>query len=125
RPVQKRPMTSQDDLVDDGGLALDADLLLDDARRLPFAVELEAGGVARMRPFDEEVGGVRDARGDAPGDPAVVADDDARYAGQPHPGDLLGAGREVDRVPDPGHLRREVRVVGEQRPAAGRTPRRD
>ena len=78
-----------------------------------------------MGSFDEQVRGVGYRGGHAPGDARVVPDDDAGQTRQPSARDVGVARGQVDHVPDSGHLGREVRVVGEQRSAAGRATRRN
>ena len=52
------------------------------AKRLPLAAVPIARGILRVDLFDEEVLNVRLERGQPPGDPVVVPDDDAGNAGQ-------------------------------------------
>ncbi len=104
-------------------LARDLDgLLAGDEGQLLAVVEVGVGGDL----LQVEVGDVRAEVGHAPGDVLVVADDDARHAGEGVAGHVEGALRaglvavQAHLVPERGHLRREVRVVGQQRLAGGR-----
>lgn len=78
-----------------------------------------------------QVGDVRAEVGHAPGDLVVVADDHAGHPGEGVTGDvvlaLLGdaAAVQAHLVPEGRQLRREVRVVGEQRLAGGGVLARD
>ena len=50
----------------------------------------------------------------------VVAEDDEGRAGDGDAGDIQFGGDEVHLVPDAGQLNLQMRIVGEQRPAARR-----
>ncbi len=81
--------------------------------------------------LEVEVLHVRVEVGEAPRDGLVVADDHARYAGEREAGDVEGTvgidlvAVQAHLVPDARHGRTEVRVVGEDRSAAGGVAARD
>ena len=58
--------------------------------------------------------------GGAPGDEPIAAERDRRRAGQRRADHIEVAGRDVREIPGRGQPRAEMRIVGEQRLAAGR-----
>ena len=97
------------------GSSLHRDPLADRGGRLGHSLEQEAARIGGVGLLEEEVldVGVRDREG--PGDVGVVADADARQAGDRKPHGLVPAAVEPDLVPDGGVADREVRVALEER----------
>ena len=75
--------------------------------------------------FEEQVGVVGQAGGDAPGGEAVVPARDRRRADERRPGDRPVRRADGDEVPRGRELGGEVRVVAQDRPAGGRARRGD
>ena len=73
----------------------------------------------RIEPFAIEILDVGGDVGFAPGDVAVASDRHRRRARQRGADDVEVAGRHVRQIPERGHVRAEMRIVGEQRLAAG------
>ncbi len=111
---------------DDGvGLASHADRLAALPEPLPLPAVAVAGRIVRVQLFDEEVLHVRLERRQAPGDSVVVADDHARKARQRGSGRAKAGRVERGEIPDRRRAQAEVRIVGEDRPAARRARARN
>ena len=130
-----RAARRDEDLLGDRATAAHRDRLdVALARRPPVALAHSPAGAELL---EEAVRQVGHARGDPPRDPAVVAGDESRGADEARP-DRAPFRRAQLREVDAGrHERREMEVVGEQRPPArgargrhrpgvgGARPRRD
>ena len=79
---------------------------------------LVAPRVAGQQLLDEEVLGVALRRGEAPADPAIVADDEERHAGRGRADQRQPRRLDAHQVPLRRRLQPEMGIVGEQRLAA-------
>ena len=100
------------------GLALDTNLLAHGFGPQPRATPLVAQRISRIEALNIEILIVNHAVGDAPGHPAVMADNHATGARKCAASDVVIAAFQVGQIPDAGQTQSEVRVVGEQRSSA-------
>ena len=118
RVGHERPVARDAHVEPDGRPPLHADRFADDLQRLPHAAELgEAAG--RIERLAVEIFDVGRHVGRAPGDEAVASQHDGGPAGQRGADDVERARGHVREIPERGQLRAKMRVVGEQRLAAG------
>ena len=78
-----------------------------------------AAGIGGIDLLDEEILDIGGRRREAPGDPLVVADHDQRDARRGAAGDLVLRRLQPREIPEARRGKAEMRVVGEQRLAAG------
>ena len=99
--------------------ALDDDGLADNLQRFLHAAELrEPTGHIELLAI--QIFDVGRHVGRAPGDEPIAPERDGRCAGQRRTDDVEVARRQMGEIPDRWQSRAEMRIVGEQRPPAGR-----
>ena len=116
--VDNRAMGRAAEAEGDRCFAFDGNLLLGLFQRLPFAIDHHLVGVGRVGALGDQVDVVILEHGQAPAEVAVVAEQGERVERLEVAIQVEARRRQLGLVPHRRHRKTDVRVAGQQRPAA-------